>query len=124
MRTLAKGIGASPGRAQGTLVLDAARVLTRAANGEACVLVRVETNAEDGPGMRAARALVATRGGITADAAVVARALGKPCVVGCPTVHVDYAARAVRFVSAEGAEELREGDLIGVDGASGDLFAP
>lgn len=123
MKTLARGIAASPGRAEGTLVLTGDEAMAR--EREPCVLLRSDTNADDGPGMRAAIALVATRGGITADAAIVARALGKPCVVGCPSVHVDYAAKTVSF-AGEGDDPtvLREGDRIGVDGTSGELFAP
>jgi pyruvate,orthophosphate dikinase len=124
MQTLTKGIGASPGRAQGILILDSEEVVVRAGNGEGCVLFRIDTGAEDGPGMRAALALVATRGGITADAAIVARALGKPCVVGCTSVHVDYVAKTVTFRGDGTYTVLREGDRIGVDGTTGELFAP
>lgn len=114
MGLLARGIGASPGRARGPLALAPERVR------EGDVFVCVEGAQEDAAAIRAAAAVVATRGGVTGDAAVMARALRKPCVVACPGVTLDRAARALRF----GERELREGDVLEVDGATGEVSAP
>jgi pyruvate,orthophosphate dikinase len=110
---LFRGIGASPGRATGAVIFspDAAR--------EDAVLFRTETSADDTPAIRVCAAVVTTRGGITADAAIVARTLGKPCVVSCASARIDYSARAMYFVIDGVEHTLCEGDRVTVDGAAG-----
>jgi pyruvate,orthophosphate dikinase len=80
---LARGEGASPGIASGVVVLEADTAETRAKSGDHVVLARATTSPNDLHGMIAAKATITERGGTTSHAAVVARALGKPCVVGC-----------------------------------------
>jgi len=116
---LGHGLPASPGAASGAIVLDADTAETRAALGEAVILVRIETSPEDIHGMHAARGILTARGGMTSHAAVVARGMGRPCVSGAGCVAIDFAARTLRI----GERQLREGDVITLDGATGDIMA-
>ncbi|HEY4619992.1 MAG TPA: pyruvate, phosphate dikinase, partial [Nitrospirota bacterium] len=86
---VAKGLPASPGAAVGRAVFtpeDAERMVRE---GERCVLIRMETSPEDIGGMHAAEGILTSRGGMTSHAAVVARGMGKPCVVGCSDIQVN-----------------------------------
>jgi len=115
---LARGLGASPGAAAGRIALDPRRAIERAAQGESVVLVRRETAADDIGGMNAARGVLTARGGATSHAAVVARGLGRPCVVGCTGIDIDEKAQTVM---ADG-RVLGEGDWITIDGTTGEVF--
>src|SRR5512146_1944114 len=88
---LAKGLGASPGVATGEIVFRAEEAVSLTSHGKSVILVRIETTQDDVGGMKAAAGIVTTRGGLTGDAAIVARSLGKPCVASCPPMRVDYA---------------------------------
>ncbi|HEX7750864.1 MAG TPA: pyruvate, phosphate dikinase [Novosphingobium sp.] len=116
---LGRGLPASPGAASGAIVLDADTAEKRAERGEAVILVRVETSPEDIHGMHAARGILTARGGMTSHAAVVARGMGRPCVSGASAVSIDMASRTLKI----GNRELKEGDLITLDGASGEIMA-
>ncbi len=116
---LTRGLPASPGAASGAIVLDAETAENRAERGEPVVLVRVETSPEDIHGMHAARGILTARGGMTSHAAVVARGMGRPCVSGAGQVSIDMASRTLRI----GTRELREGDIITLDGATGEVMA-
>ena len=113
---LTVGLPASPGAASGQVVFDAD---TAADRGDPVVLVRRETNPDDFHGMVAAAAILTERGGMTSHAAVVARGMGKCCVVGAKEIHVEQQTRA--FV-VDG-RTIREGDWITVDGSSGRVIA-
>lgn len=113
------GIGASPGAATGRIVLTSARAQDAAARGEACILVRRETVPEDVRGMHAAHAVLTERGGITSHAAVIARGLGLPCIVGASGLSIDLRSGTM---TARG-RVFREGDEITVDGTSGEVLA-
>jgi pyruvate,orthophosphate dikinase len=115
---LTTGLPASPGAAAGKIVLDADTAESWAARGEKVILVRVETSPEDIHGMHAAQGILTARGGMTSHAAVVARGMGRPCVSGASGVSIDRAARTLRI----GSTELREGDAITLDGASGQVM--
>ncbi len=115
---LAKGLPASPGAASGAIVLDADTAERLAGRGDAVILVRVETSPEDIHGMHAARGILTARGGMTSHAAVVARGMGRPCVSGASGVSIDMASRTLRI----GNRELKEGDIITLDGATGDIM--
>ena len=117
-RLLSKGLPASPGAASGIVVFNADEAETRAAKGEAVILVRIETSPEDIHGMHAARGILTTRGGMTSHAAVVARGMGRPCVAGAGGVQVDYHAQAL----AAGGQIIRGGETITLDGATGEIF--
>ncbi|MBK6801229.1 MAG: pyruvate, phosphate dikinase [Novosphingobium sp.] len=116
---LARGLPASPGAASGAIALDADTAERRAAIGEAVILVRVETSPEDIHGMHAAKGILTARGGMTSHAAVVARGMGRPCVSGASALSIDMNARTLKI----GTRELKEGDLITLDGASGEVMA-
>jgi len=116
---LARGLPASPGAASGAIVLDADTAEKRAGMGEAVILVRVETSPEDIHGMHAAKGILTARGGMTSHAAVVARGMGRPCVSGASGVSIDMASRTLKI----GARELKEGDVITLDGANGEVMA-
>ncbi len=116
---LTKGLPASPGAASGAIVLDADTAQTLAERGEAVILVRVETSPEDIHGMHAAKGILTARGGMTSHAAVVARGMGRPCVSGASAVSIDMKARTLRI----GERELGEGDIITLDGSTGEVMA-
>jgi len=120
---VATGLAASPGAAVGVAVFDSATAVARHAAGESVVLVRRETNPDDLEGMIAAAGVLTSRGGRTSHAAVVARGMGRTCVCGAEAVHVDEEHRMARITRPDGAEvEIREGDVIAVDGSSGEVF--
>jgi pyruvate,orthophosphate dikinase len=116
-KLLAKGLGASPGRASGPAVFSAAAAIANAKAGRAAVLVCIEAGAEDGDAIRACAALVTTRGGVTGDGAIIARALGKPCLTSCSNVIVHTRERRLTV----GDRSVAEGDLVEVDAAAGTL---
>ncbi len=116
---LTKGLPASPGAASGKIVFDADSAEKAAANGESVILVRVETSPEDIHGMHAAKGILTARGGMTSHAAVVARGMGRPCVSGAGGIVIDAKAKLLRV----GGRELREGDILTLDGATGEVMA-
>ena len=117
---LVTGIAASPGAAAGRIVLTANDAQASAARGEACVLVRRETTPEDIRGMHAAVAVLTMRGGVTSHAAVIGRGLGLPCVVGASDLTIDRKSGAIE---APDGRRFAVGDMITVDGTTGDILA-
>ena len=111
----ARGLNASPGAASGAIVLDADTAEERGKAGEAVILVGWETTPDDIHGMIQAKGVLTAHGGMTSHAAVVARGMGRPCVAGCESLEIDMASRTVRL----GGRELREGDVITIDGGTG-----
>ncbi|WP_394269519.1 pyruvate, phosphate dikinase [Qipengyuania sp.] len=116
---LTTGLPASPGAASGRIVLDADTAERWAGRGEKVILVRVETSPEDIHGMHAAAGILTARGGMTSHAAVVARGMGRPCVSGANKVAIAREGRTLTI----GHRELREGDVITIDGANGQVMA-
>ena len=116
---IARGIGSSPGQTSGIAVLDSDRAAERAAAGEKVVLLRPTTSPLDIRGMLAAEGVLTARGGALSHAAVVSRALDKPCVVGCEALVIDPDART--FSTA--GRTWHEGDAIAIDGGSGEVYA-
>lgn len=114
----AKGLPASPGAAVGRVVFTAEACLDWVARKEAVVLVRPETSPEDIHGMNVAAGVLTSRGGMTSHAAVVARGMGKVCVVGCERIFVDTKAKQFRV----NGDVVKEGDWITIDGATGDVI--
>ena len=114
----AKGLNASPGAATGRIVLDADRAQELGRAGEAVILVRTETTPDDIHGIIEARGVLTAHGGMTSHAAVVARGMGKPCVSGCDALSIDLSTRRIRL----GSQELAEGDLLTIDGGTGDVI--
>lgn len=112
---IARGLGASPGAATGRIVFDSDAAAEAAGRGESVILVRRETSPEDILGMSKARGILTSRGGMTSHAAVVARGMSKPCIVGCRDLHVDHEAGAMTVAG----RVLRTGDVVTIDGGSG-----
>jgi pyruvate,orthophosphate dikinase len=117
---IAKGMGASPGAAVGKVAFDSATTVDWAAKGEDVILVRRETNPDDLRGMIAARGVLTSRGGKTSHAAVVARGMGRTCVVGVEALRVDPQRKEVRTPDGQ---HINEGDTISIDGSTGEVFA-
>jgi pyruvate,orthophosphate dikinase len=112
---LVSGLPASPGAASGHAVFDPGVAAARGAKGEQVILLREETSPDDFHGMVAAQAVVTSRGGMTSHAAVVARGMGKCCVVGATALHIDEGAG---MCSANG-QTVKEDDWVTVDGTTG-----
>ena len=115
---LAKGLPASPGAASGELVFDADEAVHLKAQGHNVILARVETSPEDVQGMHAALGILTTRGGMTSHAAVVARGMGRPCVVGASAVSIDLERETLQA----GGTLLQKGDIITIDGSTGQII--
>ncbi|HYB98590.1 MAG TPA: pyruvate, phosphate dikinase [Candidatus Limnocylindrales bacterium] len=115
---LAKGLGASPGAAAGKVVFSADDAVEAKKNGEKVILVRTETSPEDIGGMNAAEGILTAKGGRTSHAAVVARGMGKCCVVGCETLRIDYNAERM----TAGNTTVKAGDWITLDGSTGSVY--
>ncbi len=116
--TLTTGLPASPGAATGKVSFDPDEAEELSNAGEPIILMRHETSPDDFHGMAAALAILTARGGMTSHAAVVARGMGTPCVVGAEEVYLDYEA-GIAYV---GETEIRAGDWITIDGSTGRLL--
>lgn len=112
------GLPASPGAASGKIVFSAEEAKIQHEQGERVILMRPETSPEDIEGMIASEAIVTTHGGMTSHAAVVARGMGKCCVTGCSDLEINVVDKVVKY----GTGTLKEGDMISVDGAKGDIY--
>ncbi|MDX9702250.1 MAG: pyruvate, phosphate dikinase [Candidatus Auribacterota bacterium] len=117
-KVLAKGLPASPGAAVGKVVFNAHDAEEWAELGEKVILVRVETSPEDIGGMNVAQGILTARGGMTSHAAVVARGMGKCCVAGCGDVSINYKSKTFTV----GDVVIKEGDIISLDGSTGEVF--
>jgi pyruvate, orthophosphate dikinase len=115
---LTRGMAASPGAAVGKVVFDSATAVEWKARGERVLLVRKETNPEDLEGMIAATGILTSRGGKTSHAAVVARGMGKTAVCGAESLEVD----AAGLVATAGGITVHEGDVLSIDGSTGEVF--
>lgn len=115
---IAKGLPASPGAATGKIYFNAEDAVAAVQRGEAAILVRKETSPEDIEGMNKAKGILTSRGGMTSHAAVVARGMGKCCVAGCESVHVNEA-KKIMIVKDE---VYNEGDYISLDGSTGKVY--
>ena len=115
---VARGIGASSGIASGRAAFDSAAAEQLTGCGDPVILVRPDTNTGDVAGFAVSAGIVTAVGGRTAHAALVARQMGKPCVVGCDRTAVDIARRRAQFASAT----VAEGEWISIDGDSGKVY--
>jgi pyruvate, orthophosphate dikinase len=118
VRVIAKGLPASPGAAVGAVVFTADEAIARGQLGEKLILVRPETSPDDVGGMHAAQGILTARGGMTSHAAVVARGMGKCCVVGCKEILVDEARGEFRV----GPLRVKHGDIITLNGNTGEVI--
>jgi pyruvate, orthophosphate dikinase len=117
-RVLGRGLPAGPGAATGRIAFNADNAV-RMAKDDPVILVRIETSPEDIAGMHSAAGILTTRGGLTSHAAVVARGMGRPCIVGAGALRVDYNKGELR---SEGHEPLEEGDWLSLDGTTGEII--
>ncbi len=117
-RLLGRGLPAGPGAATGRIAFNAEHAVAMAKD-DPVILVRIETSPEDIAGMHSAAGILTTRGGLTSHAAVVARGMGRPCIVGAGALRVDYQKGELR---SEGHEPLEEGDWVSIDGTSGEVI--
>ena len=115
---LTTGLPASPGAASGLIVFDSDTAERRTEMGDDVILVRVETSPEDIHGMHAAKGILTARGGMTSHAAVVARGMGRPCVSGAGTISINNETKVMKV----GDRELREGDMLTIDGSNGQVM--
>jgi pyruvate,orthophosphate dikinase len=118
-KKVTNGIAASPGAASGIAVFDVKRAVAMGENGAKVILIREETKPEDVPAFFASVGILTSRGGKTSHAAVVARGMGKPCIVGCSDMKINADAKE----AATGSITIHEGDAITIDGSQGDVYA-
>jgi len=117
-KLLAHGLNAGPGAACGKAVFNPERAMEMAQQKQKCVLIRMETSPEDIHGMNAAEGILTSRGGMTSHAALVARGMGKPCIVGCTALNINYATASMEV----NGRTVREGDFISIDGTTGEVI--
>lgn len=115
---IATGLNAAPGAAGGAVVFDVMEAVAQSRKGVPVILVRPETSPDDIQGIATAAGVLTQRGGLTSHAAIVTRAMGKPCICGAEGISIDLAAR---HFTANG-HVVREGDDITVDGTTGNLY--
>jgi len=118
-KQVATGIAASPGAASGVAVFDVKRAITMGENNTKVILIRIETKPEDVPAFFSSEGILTSLGGKSSHAAIVSRGMGKPCIVGCSELKVDYEKRKC---IANGVTIL-EGDTITIDGSTGRVYA-
>jgi len=118
---LASGVNASPGAAKGAIVFTAADAVQAAEDGRDVILVRPFTDAEDVAGFHAAKGILTSEGGKASHAALVARGMGRPAVVGAQSLVIDLAAKTVSANGRTGGTVLHEGDAIAIDGTKGQV---
>jgi pyruvate,orthophosphate dikinase len=115
---IGSGLPASPGAATGEIVFTAEEAVIANDEGRKVILLRIETSPEDIHGMHAAEGILTTRGGMTSHAAVVARGMGIPCVVGAGTMRIDLRGERLIGIGAT----LKKGDIITIDGSAGQVL--
>ncbi|SCA62798.1 Pyruvate, phosphate dikinase [Chlamydiales bacterium SCGC AG-110-M15] len=117
-KCVAKGLNAGPGAASGQIVFKSQEAVELKKAGGRCILVREETSPDDFPGMVASEGILTIRGGSTSHAAVVARGIGKPCIVGCSDLTIN---KEKGTLTSDG-QTLKKGDMISIDGTSGKVY--
>ncbi len=117
-KLVGKGLNAGPGAASGKVAFTADKAVEFKKLGMTCILVRKDASPDDYPGIVASEGILTVRGGSTSHAAVVARGMGKPCVVGCGVLQLNESAKTL----SAGTLTLKEGDAISIDGSTGEVF--
>lgn len=117
-KMVAKGLNAGPGAASGVLVFTSENAVEMKKKGVRCILVREEASPDDFPGMVASEGILTLRGGSTSHAAVVARGMGKPCIVGCGSLYINEQEKTL----SAGCTMIKEGDPISLDGSTGEVY--
>ena len=117
-KQLAKGIAASPGAASGIAIFDVKKAIELGEAGKKVILIRKETKPEDVPAFFSAEGILTSLGGKSSHAAIVSRGMGKPCIVGCAELKIDYDNKTC---TANGIT-VKEEDMISIDGSAGTVF--
>ena len=117
-KVLVKGLNAAPGAVGGKVAFDITAVQRMTNKGISTILVRAETSPDDIQGIAAAHGVLTQKGGLTSHAAIVTRAMGKPCVCGAEEINIDYELKQFTF----GEQTVKEGDDITIDGTSGNVY--
>jgi pyruvate,orthophosphate dikinase len=115
---LAKGLPASPGSAVGQVVFFAEHAVELAGQGQKIILIRHETSPEDIDGLKVAAGIVTAHGGLTSHAAVVARGMGKCCIVGAGGLDINYLVNEMNV----GDQVIKRLDWISIDGNTGEIY--
>ena len=115
---LAKGIAASPGAASGVAVFNVKRAIMMGENNKKVILLRKETKPEDVPAFFSSEGILTSQGGKSSHAAIVSRGMGKPCIVGCSDLKIDYDNNKC---VANGITVL-EGEPITINGSTGEVY--
>ena len=115
---LAKGIAASPGAASGVAVFDIKKATELGEAGKKVILIRKETKPEDVPAFFSSEGVLTSLGGKSSHAAIVSRGMGKPCIVGCAELEIDYE----KGVCSANGITVKEGETISIDGSAGTVF--
>ena len=117
-KQLAKGVAASPGAASGIAVFDVKRAMELGEAGKKVILVRKETKPEDVPAFFSSQGILTSLGGKASHAAIVSRGQGKPCIVGCDELKIDYNNQT----STANGITVKDGDVISIDGSTGNVY--
>ena len=117
-KQLAKGIAASPGAASGIVIFDVKKAIELGDTGKKIILVRKETKPEDVPAFFSSEGILTSLGGKSSHAAIVSRGMGKPCIVGCPELKIDYD----NNIGTANGMTIKEGEIITIDGSAGTVF--
>jgi len=117
-KQLAKGIAASPGAASGIAIFNVKEAIELGESGKKVILVRKETKPEDVPAFFSAEGILTSLGGKSSHAAIVSRGMGKPCIVGCAELKINYDNNTC---TANGIT-IKEGDTISIDGSAGTVY--
>ncbi|MDA0756434.1 MAG: pyruvate, phosphate dikinase [Crenarchaeota archaeon] len=115
---LVKGIAASPGAASGIVIFDVKKAIELGEAGKKVILVRKETKPEDVPAFFSAEGILTSLGGKSSHAAIVSRGMGKPCIVGCAELKIDYE----NNVCTANGIKVKEGEMVTIDGSVGTVF--
>jgi pyruvate, orthophosphate dikinase len=118
-KPIATGVGASPGAASGITVFDIATAEALGKKGEKVILVREDTKPDDVPAFFQSAGILTSRGGKTSHAAVVARGMGKPCIVGCSQIEINADGKSF---SVNGKKMVAAGQKITIDGSTGRVY--
>lgn len=127
-KLVATGVAASPGAVSGVAVFDVARAEALGRRGEKVILVREDTKPDDVPAFFQSAGILTTRGGKTSHAAVVARGMGKPCIVGCSQIEIDQERCSFSVAAAAAGKQaaaevvVSEGQKITIDGSTGRIY--
>jgi pyruvate,orthophosphate dikinase len=117
-KQLAKGVAASPGAASGIAVFDVKRAIEIGETGKKVILIRKETKPEDVPAFFSSQGILTSLGGKASHAAIVSRGQGKPCIVGCDELKIDYSNQT----STANGITVKDGDIISIDGSTGNVY--